>query len=418
MRRALLPVLLALLGLAGAGLAMRSLHDAASLALQRATEERLRGAGTTAARTLEQPGFQPDAAWLRAVVEANGLEGAFLLDPKLRVVLDPAGPADRSVDLLRVDGGRVRRALAGEPSLSLGWTLGDARVASAYLPVHRNGAGEPVLVLEGGEAYAARQADLDRALHLGWLLSAAAAVLTALVAAGWAAAERRQRDLATRAARGAAVAQLAAMVAHEVRNPLLVISGTVELMQERGRGRLQPRELGALEDILGEVERLRRLTDDFLDLSSDRPLSGVDLEVGPFLDDAARAGRAATGLDIEVSAAPGLHVRGDGARLRQVFLNLVANAARAGARQIRVRAAAEGQRVRLDVADDGPGIPDTIRPRLFEPFATTSEDGNGLGLAVSRRIVERHGGSLALLAAGPGATFRIELPRREATADG
>ena len=93
-----------------------------------------------------------------------------------------------------------------------------------------------VLVLEGGEAYAARQADLDRALHLGWLLSGCAAVLTALVAAGWAAAEKRQSALATRAARGAAVAQLAATVAHEVRNPLTVISGTVELMQERGRG--------------------------------------------------------------------------------------------------------------------------------------------------------------------------------------
>jgi signal transduction histidine kinase len=88
----------------------------------------------------------------------------------------------------------------------------------------------------------------------------------------------------------------------------------------------------------------------------------------------------------------------------------VANAARAGAKQVRFRAAIEGARIRLDVADDGPGIPEDIRPRLFEPFATTRKDGNGLGLAVSRRIVERHGGSLALLPASPGATFRIELP--------
>jgi signal transduction histidine kinase len=275
-----------------------------------------------------------------------------------------------------------------------------------------------VLVLEGGEAYAARQADLDRALHLGWLLSACAAVLTALVAAGWAAAEKRQSALATRAARGAAVAQLAATVAHEVRNPLTVISGTVELMQERGRGRLAERDVGALEDILGEVERLETLTHDFLDLSSDRPLEGHDLEVTSLLDDAARAARAATGLNIEVSAGPGLHVQGDGGRLRQVFLNLVANAARAGAHRVQFQAAADGTRIRLDVADDGPGIPEAIRPRLFEPFATTREDGNGLGLAVSRRIVERHGGSLALLATGPGATFRIELPRVQVREEG
>ena len=302
MRRALLPLLLAVLGLTGAGLAMRSLHRAASSALQRATEERLRGAGTTAARTLEQPGFAPDGSWLRSVVEANGLEGALLLDARLHVVLDPAGTADRPVDLLRVDATRVRRALAGEPSLSLGWAFGEARVASAYLPVRRGGAVDWVLVLEGGEAYAARQADLDRALHLGWLLSACAAVLTALVAAGWAAAERRQRDLAARAARGAAVAQVAATVAHEVRNPLGVIRGTVELMAERGRGRLGERDREALEDILGEVARLRRLTDDFLDLSSDRPLAGVDLELSSFLDDAARASRAATGVDVDVES--------------------------------------------------------------------------------------------------------------------
>ena len=411
MRRVLLPLVLAMLGLAGAGLATFSLHRAASAALQRATEERLRGAGTTAARTLEQPGFEPDASWLRAVVEANGLEGALLLDPRLRVVLEPSGPADRPVDLLRVDVARIRRALAGEASISLGWSVGSARVDAAYLPVRRGGTVDRVLVLEGGEAYAARQADLDRALHFGWLLSACAAALTALVAAGWAAAERRQRALATRAARGAAVAQLAATVAHEVRNPLGVIRGTVELMAERGRGRLQPRDSEALQDILGEVARLRKLTDDFLDLSSDRPLAGMDLEMSAFLDETARAGRAATGIDIDVSTAPDLHVQGDDGRLRQVFLNLVANSARAGAQRVRFAAAADGPRVRLDVADDGPGIPEEIRPRLFEPFATTRNDGNGLGLAVSRRIVERHGGSLALVSGGPGTTFRIELPR-------
>ena len=415
MRRALLPLLLAVLVLAGAGLATLSLHRAASSALQRATEERLRGAGITAARTLEQSGFVPDGPWLHSVVEANGLEGALLLDSRLRVVLDPAGAADRPVDLLRVDAARVRRALAGEPSVSLGWAIGEARVASAYLPVRQGGAVDRVLVLEGGEAYAARQADLDRALHLGWLLSACAAVLTALVAAGWAAAERRERGLATRAARGAAVTQLAATVAHEVRNPLGVIRGTVELMGERGRGRLSDRDAEALQDILGEVARLRRLTDDFLDLSSDRPLAGTALELSSFLDDAARASRAATGVTIDVESPRGLHVQGDGGRLRQVLLNLVANAARAGAQRVRFRAAADGARIQLDVADDGPGIPEAIRPRLFEPFATTREDGNGLGLAVSRRIVERHGGSLALLPATPGATFRIELPRTEET---
>ncbi|HEY3585720.1 MAG TPA: sensor histidine kinase, partial [Myxococcaceae bacterium] len=151
MRRALLPLLLAVMGLAGAGVATLSLHRAATSALKRATEERLHGAGITAARTLEQPGFVPDGPWLRSVVEANGLEGALLLDSRLRVVLDPAGRADRPVDLLRVDVARVRRALAGQQSVSLGWAIGEARVASAYLPVRHAGVVDQVLVLEGGE---------------------------------------------------------------------------------------------------------------------------------------------------------------------------------------------------------------------------------------------------------------------------
>ncbi|HSP18469.1 MAG TPA: HAMP domain-containing sensor histidine kinase, partial [Myxococcaceae bacterium] len=170
--------------------------------------------------------------------------------------------------------------------------------------------------------------------------------------------------------------------------------------------------------ILGEVSRLGTLTDDFLDLSSDRPLAGRRLDLGSLLQDAGRAGRAATGIAIDVSAAPGLHVRGDDGRLRQVLLNLVSNAARAGAQTVRLQATADAGRVRVDVTDDGPGIPETIRPRLFEPFATTREDGNGLVLAVSRRIVERHGGTLSLLSAGPGATFSIELPRLQIREEG
>src|SRR3974377_2276716 len=104
---------------------MRSLHRWAASALQRATEERLRGAGSTAARTLEQPGFQPDAGWLQPGGGANGLEGALLLDGQLHVVLDPTGAPGRRADLLRVDVARVRRARAGEPGLSLCCALRD-----------------------------------------------------------------------------------------------------------------------------------------------------------------------------------------------------------------------------------------------------------------------------------------------------
>src|SRR5262249_3782834 len=83
--RAALPLFAALLVLLGSGLAAQSLHRSASGALARVTEERLRGAGATAARTLELPGPPATQAWLRAVMEANGLEGAFIVGPDLRL---------------------------------------------------------------------------------------------------------------------------------------------------------------------------------------------------------------------------------------------------------------------------------------------------------------------------------------------
>jgi signal transduction histidine kinase len=412
MPRFALPLLAAFLVLLGSGLAAQSLHRAASASLARVTEERLRGAGATAARALEVPGFSADPAWLRAVMEANGLEGAFIVDPDLRLLADASGPAGGRVDLLRVDVPRVRQAFAGEPTVSLGWGVGEAHVATAYLPLRRGGgAVDRVLLLEGGEAFSRRQKEVDRALFLAWVLSAIAALAIAALTAQWARAERRRQALATRAAQGEAIARLGAMVAHEVRNPLTVISGTIELMKERDRGRLDARDSAALEDVLEEVDRLRELTDEFMDLSADRPVSGVSLEVGPLLEDAARPWRA-NGLAVNVTVPPGLRLFGDQRRLRQVLLNLLVNAAQAGARRVQLQATAEGGRVRVEVIDDGKGIPASVRKRLFEPFVSSKPRGTGLGLVVSRRIIERQGGTLALVNGnGGGTAFCIELPQ-------
>jgi len=96
--------------------------------------------------------------------------------------------------------------------------------------------------------------------------------------------------------------------------------------------------------------------------------------------------------------------------------NLLANAAQAGARRVEIRGASRGDCVGIIVADDGPGIPGDLRDRLFEPFATGRSTGTGLGLAVSRQLVERHGGSLTLVesagTAEHGAVFELVLPLR------
>jgi signal transduction histidine kinase len=203
------------------------------------------------------------------------------------------------------------------------------------------------------------------------------------------------------------------MAAHEIRNPLTVISGTVELMQLRSSTSLSERDRAALKDVLGEVDRLRRLTEDLLDLAADRPLARARLDVGRILDEAARAAEAAfPQVRVRRALPPLPPVEGDAARLRQVFANLLTNAAQAQRDgELDLVASSREASVVVEVRDNGPGISPEVRAKLFDPFVTGKANGTGLGLAISRRIVERHGGSLQLLQDGrPGATFEVRLP--------
>jgi signal transduction histidine kinase len=239
------------------------------------------------------------------------------------------------------------------------------------------------------------------------------ALALALVAARWLRDERERREAAARAARGETLTKMAAMAAHEIRNPLGVIRGTVELMRERSGTKLSERDKEALEDVLGEVERLRRLTEDLLDLSADRPLATQRVELTEVLEEAARATEAAfPGVKVRRGFSELPPVEGDAGRLRQVFANLLQNAAQAQVEgEVRLAAQADGGAVRVRVEDDGPGVPPEIRERLFDLFVTGKASGTGLGLALCRRLVERHGGTVALVPEPrQGSTFEVRLP--------
>jgi len=407
--RALVPALAGLVGLAGSLLATLFLYRAAAGAIDRVLEERLRGAGETAAELLARA--DPAAADLGAVMDANGLEGAYVVSPSLVVLADARGRPGRRADLLRTDAGRVARAARGEATVAFAYALGGQSVATGYFPVRgSDGTVRAVLALEAGQAFAGAQRGLRRALGVAVALSVLGALALALVAWRWARAELERRHSAERAARGDALARMGAMVAHEIRNPLGVIRGSVELVRARSGAALAQRDGEALQDVLGETDRLRRLTDDFLDLARDPAISAEPVDLEALARDAARAVGAthpALATHVEGSA----RALADPGRLRQVLANLLVNAAQAGARNAWVRVGSGDGRARLVVQDDGPGIPVELRPRLFEPFATGRAEGTGLGLALSRRIVERQGGALSLRdERGRGAVFEVSLP--------
>jgi two-component system sensor histidine kinase PilS (NtrC family) len=234
---------------------------------------------------------------------------------------------------------------------------------------------------------------------------------------------RAMEEAVERSKRLADLGQVAAGLAHELRNPLASVSGCVELL--RGVQGLSREDQRIMDIVLRETGRLDQLLTRFLEFTRPAPPHRVPADlaqiVGETLDVFA-ADPVAQGLEVEraLARAP---LECDPDQLRQVTFNLLANAAQAirgagGRGTIRVSCEPDpaGGAV-LAVLDDGPGIPPAERARIFTPFFTTKAKGTGLGLAVVQRIVDAHGGSIAVdTAPGGGARFTVRLPGRAGTA--
>lgn len=418
MPRALTSVLAAALGLAGSLLATLFLFHAAQGALDNVLDERLRGAGESAALLFGATAATTEH--LSALMKANALDGAYLLDRSLTVVADSAGNQGRRGDLLRIDPDRVQRAFEGQASVGPGYSLGELTITTGYFPVRgADGSVSSVLGFEAGQAFAGARRGLLRARAAAMTLSLLAALALGVLAARWSALERGRRRDAEQAARGESIARMGAMVAHEIRNPLGIIRAAIELMRERADP-MPHWQREQLEDVLGEVERMRRLTDDFLLLGTpDRPLVRGPVDVGEVLLEAARAAEITfPQVQIRCDLPPLPPVSGEADRIRQVFANLLANAAQAEqAGEVELSAGDRDGFVQVRIHNSGPRIPAGVRERLFDPFLTTKAGGTGLGLAIAKMLVERHGGSLELIDDDrAGATFEVRLPKIEAEA--
>lgn len=253
----------------------------------------------------------------------------------------------------------------------------------------------------------------------------------------------------------AALGQMAAGLAHEIRNPLGAIKGAAELIAPLPSGRMPDDAAEFVGIILEETRRLGRVVSQFLDYA--RPLRGdfqlVDVSdvirktvllLRPLADEM-KATATGTGdwepPEILLELAPDLpHTRGDAEQLRQVFLNLGLNALQAMAHGTSSTSGDGGQRQRgqltistglrhggrlgtpmqhieVRFADNGPGIDPSVQKNLFIPFFTTKDTGTGLGLPISQRIVENHDGFIEVRSRPPqtgrGATFTVVLPVAE-----
>ncbi len=231
--------------------------------------------------------------------------------------------------------------------------------------------------------------------------------------------ERLGRELA-QAGRLAALGQFAASMAHEINQPLAAIRSYADnaaILIRRGRGEDAAENAAAIGRLTDRIAGLTRQLKGFARRASPRREPVLLREVVANALELVAARAAALQVLLEADRpAPELRVLGDGPRLEQVLVNLLQNAidAVAGRAEARVclRLVESGERVAIEVADTGPGIPAEVRGQVFDAFFTTKADGLGLGLAISRGIVEDCGGNLILAGGdGAGTVFRMEMIR-------
>jgi signal transduction histidine kinase len=239
--------------------------------------------------------------------------------------------------------------------------------------------------------------------------------------------QEREREL-VRTERLAAIGKMAAMITHEVRNPLSSIGLNTELLEEElANHEGDTAEARALcRAIQGEVDRLTDITEEYLHFARLPKPKLQDESLGAMvksLTDFEREPMSLRGVTLEVELADDLpQVRADDAQVRQALLNLLRNAADAvaesggGTVKVATRRGDDGA-VEVSVEDDGPGIVEELAAKIFEPFFSTKEGGTGLGLALTHQIVRDHGGTIRVASQpGHGARFVVSLPPAAAPA--
>jgi len=342
---------------------------------------------------------EAEADRFRSILESMP-QAVMLTDDRLRVV--QANPAARvlleRIGRPEVDGARAPIELLGIEALVAQVRRGESAVARAEVVVDADTELDvtvtPLAVDgEGGTGLVLVLTDVTKSRRL-------------------------QRQLA-QSDKMSSLGQMLSGVAHELNNPLATILGYAQLLASTCRDERLAGKMGVLYD---EARRCQRIVQNLLSFARQREPERTSISLNEVV-------RSVIGLmryqmkvdDVKLEAELNSElpaILGDAHQLQQVIVNLLSNGRQAiredaAAGTIRLRTACAGPNVRLEIADDGPGVPESIRRRIFDPFFTTKAEGKGtgLGLALVYGIVAAHGGTIELLSpSGGGATFAITLP--------
>ena len=354
----------------------------------------------------------------RRLADGAGASNILLLDPEHRVVLGVREAMSKQVGRVTLDEAAFTRAMIGEGAHSRLFEEGATYLKAGYAPVTQyDGRIVGAVVVEGG-ASAFRPLVQVRASLYG--AAALASILVVLVGLGYVRTQARLARMEERMNHAdllATVGQVAAGVAHEIRNPLAVLRGASSRLQKMEHLSREEREemLGMLDE---EVQRMGDVVQTFLDLSRRQDSEATIIPLKPLIERSmeilkVELTRCKVRSTVRWEAPNDVCIRGRHQALHHLFLNLALNArdAMPEGGDLTILVQAKKSEVRIYFQDSGPGIPRTIRSKIFEPFFTTRAQGTGLGLAFVERIVLEHGGSISVGSSpSGGAQFLIELP--------
>lgn len=225
----------------------------------------------------------------------------------------------------------------------------------------------------------------------------------------------------SRAERLAEIGQLAASLAHEIKNPLAGISGAVQVIRDATPSDDQHHPI--LAEILRQIDRLDGTVEDLLVYARPKVPQMRSCDMGDVVTrtvELLRKQPLAAGIQLEVECDARLPaVDLDPDQIEQVLINVILNAVQASSKGdvVRMTAQADSATIELIVRDQGHGMSESVRRKAFEPFFTTKARGTGLGLAICRQIIHAHHGSLELRSEpGAGTTVIVRLPLRQSRA--
>jgi signal transduction histidine kinase len=395
----------------------RGLERIARTAASQITPELVEEARSSGEESAGYLGIQVQLLTLRS---ATGVDNASLIDRARMTIVDARAPEETERLRSGLDSlarGALDAALAGHTAVSQAYTEGGRTLRAALSPVRSDSGVLAAVAVEAEPAYRGTLTGLARSLALTVLLSVIGiAVFAAIILRTAAGAAQLERRL-SRAQNLAAMGRLTATLAHEIKNPLAIIRGSAERLRSA-----DPESQRMASFVIEETDRLSRTVGRYLQFArgGDETTESGDavgaleatlaLLEGEFAERAIRLERSRGGAD---SATVGL----DPESLKQVYLNLLLNAVEsmpAGGR-LAVSDRVRGERLEIEIADEGAGIPKDLLKRLGQPFVTTKVTGSGLGLFLARRLVTASGGELVIRSeVGRGTTCIVRMPIRAA----